>query len=302
MMPLGSAPLVSVLLPTLNRPEQLRACVDSLLACPYPHFEIVVIDQSATPVSLPPDARLRVVSSRCPGKTRALNLALTLARGDIVAFTDDDCTVPPEWVSGIVTLLRENPRVGLVFAPLTAMPHDPTEVFVPTFLPDHADLVGNTAGARVRPGAGANMFARRALFDRIGGFDTQLGPGAPYKACEEFDLYYRTLQADFAVLRTTENPVVHWGGRLQRDGAGEQLLRDYWFGEGAVLAKHIRAGDWRAARLAARTFGEELKWAAMSGVQVRFKNMGRAYSWARGFLKGVCSPINLEDRLFRGPS
>ena len=232
--------LVSVLVATRDRVDALHLCVTSLLASSYSSFEVIVVDQSATPTALSADPRLRVVHSQAVGKTSALNLGLRQARGSIVAFTDDDCTVPTEWIRHGVERLRAQPDAGLIFGALTAAPHDPATSLIPSFMPPGFEVHRGLASAQVRAGAGANMFASRALFDQVEGFDELLGPGALFRSCEEFDLYYRTLAAGFAVIRDPDNPVVHWGMRSTTDGSGEQLIRDYWFGEGAVLGRNPR--------------------------------------------------------------
>ena len=291
--------IVSVLVATKDRAKALRECVESLLASAHSSFEVIVVDQSTTASELAPHPRLRVLNSRTVGKTSALNLGLKVARGSILAFTDDDCTVPPEWIDRGVERMRAQPDVGLIFAALTAAPHDPAVGLIPSFMPPGLEVHRGVASAQVRAGAGANMFASRALFNAIAGFDELLGPGALFRSCEEFDLYYRALAAGFAVIRDPDNPVVHWGIRSTTDGSGERLIRDYWFGEGAVLGKHARARDLQAVRLGLGTFALELRFAA--GGLVRFRgqrNLRRAASWAHGFVKGATMGLDPSDQFF----
>ena len=291
--------LVSVLVPTRDRVDALHLCVTSLLASSYSSLEVIVIDQSATPTVLSSDPRLHIVHSQAVGKTSALNVGLGKARGSILAFTDDDCTVPTEWIRHGVERLRAQPDVGLIFGALTAAPHDPTTSLIPSFMPPGFEVHRGLGAAQVRAGAGANMFASRALFDRVAGFDELLGPGALFRSCEEFDLYYRALAAGFAVVRDPDNPVVHWGARSTTDGSGERLIRDYWFGEGAVLGKHSRARDMRAFQLGVRTFSTELRWAVMSIARFRgLRNLSRAASWAHGFVKGATMGLDPSEQFF----
>lgn len=290
--------LVSVLVATRNRAVDLRKCVVSLLASSYQPFEVIVVDQSPTVTTLPVDPRLTVISTTSVGKTSALNIGLKRARGAVLAFTDDDCTVPPEWIGRGVERLHAHPDVGLIFGALTPAPHDPAVSLIPSFMPPAFEVHKGLAEAQVRAGAGANMFARRALFDAVAGFDERLGPGAEFRSCEEFDLYYRTLASGFAVVRDPDNPVVHWGVRSTTDGSGERLIRDYWFGEGAVLGKHARARHQQALKLTARTFGLELRWAIMSLARLRGTNLLRASSWAAGFLKGVTMGLDASSQFF----
>lgn len=289
---MNSAPqheLVSILVATRNRPAFLRECIRSLLACDYPNFEIIVIDQSPAPFDGVQEPRLQVLHSPTSGKSAALNEGLQIARGAIIAFTDDDCTVSREWVRRGVNVLEKNPDVGLVFGPLNAPPHDPTEIMIPTVSLPSFEVHRGLTCARVRVGAGANMLARKSLFDALKGFDETLGPGAVFKSCEEFDIYYRALANGFAIARTPDNPVLHWGVRSVKDGSDERLIRDYWFGEGAVLGKYSRKQDRYAISLGLKTFGLELNWAARSLVRGRTTNLYRALSWGRGFCLGFAS-------------
>jgi hypothetical protein len=129
---------------------------------------------------------------------------------------------------------------------------------LPTFSPGRLEVVSGAARARLRGGAGANLFARRQLFERIGRFDDAIGPGAPFRSCEEYDIDYRALRAGAKILRDPENAVLHWGKRAHRDGSSQRLLRDYQYGEGAVLAKHVRSGDLVALRLSLTIIQKEL--------------------------------------------
>ena len=280
-------PAVSVLVASRDRPEALRRCLQSLLSCEYPTFEIIVIDQSAKPSAAPDDSRVRVVASASTGKSRALNIAMGLARHGVLAFTDDDCTVPAAWLKQGVERLLADPAVGLVFGALVPTAHDPQREFIPSFLPTERRIVRGSSHADVRGGAGANLFARREVIETIGGLDERFGPGAPLLACEEYDLYYRALKAGFTVIHDPDTVVVHYGARPNANGSGEALLRSYYFGEGAVLGKHVRSGDRTAIGLAVRLFYPEVKWAVMGAVKGRAKNVRRAASWAHGFFRGL---------------
>lgn len=300
-MPAAHLPHVSVLIPTRDRPESLARCLESVCACDYPRFDVIVIDQGKREATVPSDPRVSVLrpSDGLAGKSRALNQAMAIAGGSIFAFTDDDCTVPSEWLTSGVDMLRAEPSVGLVFGALTAMPHDPNEVFVPTFLPETRQVLKGLSAIHIRGGAGANMFVRREVMHAIRGFDQLLGPGMIFRACEEYDVFYRTLRAGFAVARDPETRVVHWGARPIADGSGPQLLRDYFFGEGVVLAKHSHAGDEEASRLARQIFLQEVDWACRGALRGRLSGIRRATAWARGFVKGYTRAIDPDTRLFR---
>jgi hypothetical protein len=208
----------------------------------------------------------------------------------ILAFTDDDCVVPANWLRRGVAQLHTAPDIGLMFGTLRPAPHDPARQFIPDFEPTSPRVVRGLAQAHVRCGAGANMFASRRLFDAIGGFDEMFGPGAPLLSSEEYDLYYRTLKFGFGVAVDPANVVLHHGKRSYGDGSGQRLLLGYVFGEGAVIAKYVRTGDWMAVRLGLRRFYPELKWALMDAAKGRTWCIHRAWNMACGFARGLMAP------------
>src|SRR5262249_20363012 len=155
---------VSVLIPTRERPGLLHSCLSSILANDHDSFEFVVVDQSAELSPIPEDERVRLFHTRTRGKSAALNEAISRASGRFFASTDADCTVSADWLRRGQALLEANDRASLVYGALLAIPHNPAQCFIPTFQPARLESVSGTARARLRGGAGANMFARRELF------------------------------------------------------------------------------------------------------------------------------------------
>jgi glycosyltransferase involved in cell wall biosynthesis len=292
---------ISVLIPTRERPQQLDACVKSVLASDHKSFEVIVIDQSSEPYTCIQDPRLHVHHSPPRGKSAALNAAMERASGQLFAFTDDDCTVCPDWLTRGHELLEARREVDLIYGALLAIPHNPSLWYVPAFSPGQLEVVSGAAKARLRGGAGANMFARRQLFDRIGGFDDAIGPGAPFKSCEEYDIYYRALRGGAKVLRDPENAVLHWGKRAHSDGSCQRLLNDYFYGEGAVLAKHVRSGDLVALRISLAIMLRELVWLTISSLIHRNRGgIDLVANWLSGFGRGLRTPVDSSRRLFAG--
>lgn len=109
------APRVTVLLATYQRRELLRRCLAALEAQSYPRtlLQVVVVDNGSTDGS---EALLAeraasgsVTVERFPESvlvTEARNRGLTVATGEVVAFTDDDCRPGPEWVAELVRSWR----------------------------------------------------------------------------------------------------------------------------------------------------------------------------------------------------
>jgi glycosyltransferase involved in cell wall biosynthesis len=102
---------LSVVVCTHDRPDDLRRCVAALAALEDPIETIVVDSASSTPV-VPFDG-VHLVRLDEPGLSRARNAGLALARGELIAFVDDDAAVDPDWARRIAAPF-EDPTVGCV--------------------------------------------------------------------------------------------------------------------------------------------------------------------------------------------
>jgi glycosyltransferase involved in cell wall biosynthesis len=244
---------VSVVVATRERPDALDQCLGSLQASEHDSFEVIVVDQSTDEASAQVverlgDARVRYMQQPGTGASRARNAGIAAARGAIIAFTDDDCTVPPQWLR-LVEAACSGPRPpGVVLGALRAALADSYERFTPSWAPGRVRrLRWSWQSAFHGEGATANMAARREVCERLSGFDELLGVGAPFRSCEDNDFCERALRAGFAVLQDPRIEVLHWGARSRLDGAADRLRFDYSRGYGAMLAKHARCGDALAA-------------------------------------------------------
>lgn len=220
------------------------------------------------------------------GKSHALNLAMAEAKGSVLAFTDDDCTVGKDWIARGAKALTSGRDVALVFGSLDAAPHDPASVMIPVLSVPEREVQRGSSDAILCAGAGANMFAKKEVLERIGGFDERFGPGAGLKSCEEFDLYYRSLLAGNSVVRDPDIRVLHWGARTISDGSAEKLIREYLYGEGAVLGKHCRKRDRRAYKLSAGTLARGVYWSALNLAKRKPSEASRMLYWLNGFFAG----------------
>ena len=108
----GPLPLVTVAVCTRDRPADLARCLESLIKIDYPTLELLVIDNAPTT-----DATERLVCERYPntryiresrpGLNWARNRAICEARGEIVAYTDDDAVVDPGWIAALASIFAE---------------------------------------------------------------------------------------------------------------------------------------------------------------------------------------------------
>jgi glycosyltransferase involved in cell wall biosynthesis len=116
--PMADTLTFSVIITTHNRPRLVVACVESVLAQTCPPLEIVVVDDGsrrATARSLAPhveDARIRYFWQRQQGWGAARLAGATHSQGAILAFLDDDCAAPPEWLARYASAYAGHPDAG----------------------------------------------------------------------------------------------------------------------------------------------------------------------------------------------
>ncbi len=290
---------LTVIVCTRDRAHELSRCVRSVLASDEPDFQLLVVDQSdgdETERALREirDRRLRAYRMSAVGKARGLNVALDLARGELLAFTDDDCTVPRDWLRGICTAFAREPEAGIVFGAVRAGPHDPEVEFTATFLPPaHRRRSGWRAAADER-GMGANMAVRRTLLLRLGGFDEWVGPGSPFRSGDDRELAVRALATGLIIVHDPKNVVTHWRALPYASGAARRVVRDNFYGLGALHARRARRGEPGAAYALLRLPLELLLSVVPNVVRRRPTGLGSLAAFALGCARGLRSPMSLR--------
>jgi glycosyltransferase involved in cell wall biosynthesis len=132
-------PFVSVAICTKDRGDSILSALNSVLEMQYDNFEVIIVDQSTndqTQCAITPllsDTRVRYIRTTSVGKGRACNQALQEARGEIMAFTDDDCSVPQDWLTKLAAAFAQEQRIALVFCAVLPGEHDPTAGYIPVF-------------------------------------------------------------------------------------------------------------------------------------------------------------------------
>ncbi|WP_370149404.1 glycosyltransferase family 2 protein [Streptacidiphilus sp. EB129] len=248
------APLVSVVVATRERPTALARCLDSLARLRYPRFEVVVIDNA--PVS---EATWELVRTRYADQVRYLreprrglaaahNRGLAESLGEIVAFTDDDVLVDPDWLDALVRGFAD-PGVGCVTGLiLPARLRTPTQIllearggFAKGFEqrryrldrpPADQPLFPFTAG---RLGSGANMAFRTDALRAVGGFDPATGTGTPAKGGDDLLSFFRIVVHGHELVYQPTALVWHHHRDQPQDLDGQA------FGYGAGLGAYLTA-------------------------------------------------------------
>lgn len=161
-MSLG-APQVSVVVPVRDRRVLLGDLLDALDHQTYRDFEVVVVDDGSTDGSgelaasrVVASRPVRVVTERGQGAIGARSRGVAEAAGDVLAFTDSDCRPAPNWLGAAMAAIESGAdvvhgrtRPERPVAPLERSVWAEDDALYPT----------------------CNVFYRRAVFDKLGGFD-----------------------------------------------------------------------------------------------------------------------------------
>ncbi|HWI18473.1 MAG TPA: glycosyltransferase family 2 protein [Vicinamibacterales bacterium] len=108
-------PRVTVIICTRDRPQPLEQCLGALRAQRYRNFDVLVVDNGAgdSAAEVCRSHGVACIREAIPGLTRARNLGARAARGELVAYIDDDAIAEPQWLEALVTEFQD-PRVGAV--------------------------------------------------------------------------------------------------------------------------------------------------------------------------------------------
>jgi GT2 family glycosyltransferase len=176
-------PVISVVISTYNRADSLRAAIDSILRQPDPPpYELIIVDNRSTDATallvkqLAADwPRVRYVYEPRQGVSYGRNAGIADARATLIAFTDDDVTVAPDWLNAMLRAATEHPDCGCVGGKVMPRwplppPHWLTKRhWAPLALLDYGNPQSIDA-ATPRCLITANMAIRREVFDQVGLF------------------------------------------------------------------------------------------------------------------------------------
>jgi glycosyltransferase involved in cell wall biosynthesis len=239
-----TAATVSLVVCTHNRGQRLGPFLAHLAELRLPGYSEIIIVDSASTDETPTILAQAQALARWPGKLlrvpirglgRARNTGWLAARGDIVAFTDDDCYVSPNLLECYLQVFAEHERVGCVGG--RVLLHDPQDARIT--IKESADPVILPPGAFVPPGfvLGANFAFRRDALANEGGFDPELGAGTRFP-CEDVDMAARCSAAGWAVMYDPRPVVRHHHGRRTVEEV-RSLRAGYDAGRGAYMMKAL---------------------------------------------------------------
>lgn len=246
----AAAPDVSIVICTRNRASTLGGTLRSLRRLRTAHgWEVLIVDSASSDetgrvLAAADDCggRLSVLRLGTPGLGLARDAGWRAARGHIVAFTDDDCYLEPDYVDALLVVFDEHRDASCIGGRILL--HDPADARVTVDERDEPVLHAPFRFANAGIVQGANMAFRRAALERSGGFDHGLGAGTPFP-CEDIDAVASVLW-DGGAVRFDPRPVV-WHHHRRREADLEALWRGYDRGRGAYYAKYLLRPDTRRA-------------------------------------------------------
>jgi GT2 family glycosyltransferase len=166
-------PSISVVVCSYNGARTIRETLEGLRRLEYPDYEVIVVDDGSTDAT-PDIAReydVRLISGPNRGLSHARNVGLHAARGEIIAYIDDDAWPDPHWLTYLAAAFRSTPHAGVggpnipppgdgdVAACVASAPGGPVHVLVSDVEAEHIP--------------GCNMAFRKACLEEIDGFDVQ---------------------------------------------------------------------------------------------------------------------------------
>lgn len=207
-------PLVSVIIPTYNRDKCVVDCLESLLNQDYKPYEIIVIDQSATPQPAKDEylrnhSEIKTVRFSPPNRCAAKSKGIQVSSGDIALICDDDIIAPANLISSHVKHYK-NEKIGAVSTRVLETSQPETYTSSVLKFSFYGRLFNNSHSkwsGKVHFLNGGNMSFRRLLFNAIGYFDEEyIGTGM----MEEPDISIRIRRLGYEIYFDGDCTVMHY--------------------------------------------------------------------------------------------
>lgn len=293
-----SPPLkISLIICTLGRRDELARLLDSLVAQDYPHCELIVVDQNIDGLidsliaqygTILPTRHLRSP----PGLSRARNVGLRVAEGDVLAFPDDDCWYPAGLLNYVASQLRAKPELDGI-----------TGRFVNENGQSEGRWLRTSQRLTVfnvwRGAISFTIFLRAHTVQATGVFNEQLGLGAgtSWGAGEETEFLLRAIEREFRIDYDYDLLVHHPLKCVRFDRDAVQRQRKYQAGFGRVI-RHGPYPFWYFPLTCLRTLsGAVLAAACLHFGEARCKLNGlsaRIHGWTSAPSRDTPEPTKLD--------
>jgi glycosyltransferase involved in cell wall biosynthesis len=274
-------PSISLIVATCNRVSELERLLGSLDRQTYRNFEVIVVDQNpddrlVSVLQDNPALRIRHLRSNL-GVSRARNIGIRAAEGDLIAFPDDDCWYTDNLLQGIAEWFTEHPDFdGVVFGA-----RDPNGRPMTAKFPPRPGAL--TRQSILRCAMAINVVFRKRVVDTIGFFREDIGPGtsSALQSGEDLDYILRPLELGMRVSYEPSlivyHPELNSGPRLARTAYG------YALGVGHVWQTHRYPWHWCLSEIVLRSFGGAVLHLCKGDPQRSYTYLLRAAGQFRGY-------------------
>ncbi|MBS1078028.1 glycosyltransferase family 2 protein [Gluconobacter kondonii] len=186
----------SLVVPTVARLAEVEAFMQGLEKQTFKDFEVILVDQSGSDIY---DDLVARYSAKWPfkhlrpkvnGLRYARNFGASVAVGDIISFPDDDCIYEPDTLQRVNDYFRKTGDTGFITGAVLNLNGAPTAMG--RWLTSSQVLNSHNVWTGLIE---FNFFMPRKMFEKIHGFDEDLGIGAPYGSAEGPDLALRLMAA-----------------------------------------------------------------------------------------------------------
>jgi len=210
---------ISVVIPAYNEEMYLPACLRALRRQTFPaeRYEVIIVDNASTDATAAVARRwkARVVTEPCKGVSRARQAGFQAALGPIIASTDADTQVPPDWLTRIAAHFEGDPALGGVYGPVHWPDGRPVERLMLRYPGAWALWASNRAGRSLW--WGSNFTVRQEVFWQVGGFPVDWPSG------EDTDLSLRVSRT--TAVRFDPALVVWASNRRAKEGRAKIVQR-----------------------------------------------------------------------------
>ena len=233
-------PFFSIVIPTYNRPDRLKNCLQSISNLDYPRerFEVIIVDDGSStplePVVTPFHQQIEITFITQPnaGPASARNKGAAKARGKFLVFTDDDCQATANWLNSLETQFSQTPDSLLGGQTLNALP-DNLYSTASQLLIDYLYEYYNTDCKQASFFASNNFALSTEYFHQVGRFDTTF----PLAAGEDREFCDRWLHHSYQMIAVPDAQIYH---------AHKLTLRSFWrqhfnYGRGAFHFHQLRS-------------------------------------------------------------
>ena len=293
-----NTPQITVVISTKDRGDAVSAALDSIFSNDFSDCRVVVVDQSTE--NFTEDAlsqyiknpNFTYIRSNLTGSSAGRNLAIENSDTELIAITDDDCEVSVDWLGNMTRSFEEDNKIGIIYGKVEPGVSTDKNVFVTTFMESSPYISKSIYNKNSLKGLSANMGIRKSLWEQLNGFDTTLGAGARFNSCEETDLNLRALLNGFYISYNPKIIVKHNGYREFSEA--QKLIEGYSYGNGALIAKHIKNGQYGMFYILVRqianwAFGRS--WVIANTSKETYR-IGRMQSFISGLIKGLLTPVD----------